>query len=149
MITPVHATTSVSDAEAAYTIQPHPSPLPEAEREAALAQPRFGTVFTDHLARATWTAGDGWHDRRVEPYGPLQLDPAAAVLHYGQEIFEGLKAYRHDDGSVWTFRPWANADRFAASARRIALPELPAEDFLAAITALVRTDSAWVPSGRR
>jgi branched-chain amino acid aminotransferase len=134
-------------ADAAYEIRRNPRPLPDAERAAALAAPRFGTVFTDHMARATWTAGSGWHDRRVEPYGPLQLDPAAAVLHYAQEIFEGLKAYRHEDGSVWTFRPWANAARFSASARRIALPELPAEDFLGAITALVREDRAWVPTG--
>jgi branched-chain amino acid aminotransferase len=145
MTLPDSATTTVADD--AYEVRPHPSPLPAAEREAALAEPRFGTVFTDHMARATWTAGDGWHDRRLEPYGPLQLDPAAAVLHYAQEVFEGLKAYRHADGSVWTFRPWANAARFQASARRIALPELAQEDFLGAITALVRTDAAWVPSG--
>ena len=97
--------------------------------------PAFGTVFTDHMARITWTADDGWCDRRVEPHGPILLDPAAAVLHYGQEIFEGLKAYRHADGSVWGFRPYANAARFAASARRLALPELPAEDFLGSIEA--------------
>jgi len=145
MTLPDSATTTVADD--AYEVRPHPSPLPAAERETALAQPRFGTVFTDHMAHATWTAGDGWHDRRVEPYGPLQMDPAAAVLHYGQEVFEGLKAYPHADGSVWTFRPWANAARFRASARRIALPELPQEDFLGAITALVRTDAAWVPRG--
>ena len=87
----------------------------------------------------------GWADRRVEPYGPLLLDPAAAVLHYGQEIFEGLKAYRHADGSVWTFRPWANAARFMASARRLALPELAEADFLGSIEALVTVDGAWVP----
>jgi branched-chain amino acid aminotransferase len=138
---------TVTVAEDAFRISRTDSPLPDAERAAALAQPKFGTVFTDHMARATWTAGDGWHDRRVERYGPLQLDPAAAVLHYAQEIFEGLKAYRHEDGSVWTFRPWANAARFASSAHRIALPELPQEDFLGAITALVRTDAAWVPGG--
>ena len=147
MTTPDTELATVEVADAAFEIRRSDRPLPDAEREAALAQPRFGTVFTDHMARATWTAGDGWHDRRVEPYGPLLLDPAAAVLHYAQEIFEGLKAYRHEDGSVWTFRPWANAARFAASARRIALPELPQEDFLGAITALVRTDTAWVPGG--
>jgi len=107
--------------------------------------PAFGTVFTDHMARITWTADDGWCDRRVEPHGPILLDPAAAVLHYGQEIFEGLKAYRHADGSVWGFRPHANAARFAASARRLALPELPAEDFLGSIEALVALDIDWVP----
>jgi branched-chain amino acid aminotransferase len=138
---------TVTVADDAFAVRRTDHPLPDDERVAALAAPRFGTVFTDHMARATWTAGDGWHDRRVEPYGPLALDPAAAVLHYAQEVFEGLKAYPHEDGSVWTFRPWANAARFAASARRIALPELPAEDFLGAITALVREDRAWVPTG--
>ncbi len=122
-------------------------PVPDAEREAALASPRFGTVFTDHMARISWTHADGWSDRRVEPYGPLQLDPATAVLHYGQEIFEGLKAYAHADGSVWTFRPQANAERFRRSAHRLALPELTDEDFVGAIRALVEVDRAWVPQG--
>ena len=122
-----------------------PTPRSAAERAELIAAPVFGTVFTDHMARITWTAETGWTDRRIEPYGPLQLDPAAAVLHYGQEIFEGLKAYRHADGSVWTFRPWANAARFAQSARRLALPELPAEDFLGSIEALVGVDVEWVP----
>jgi branched-chain amino acid aminotransferase len=81
------------------------------------------------------------------PYGPITLNPAAAVLHYAQEIFEGLKAYRHADGSVWCFRPAANAERFTRSARRLALPELDPKDFLAAIETLVRVDAAWVPSG--
>ncbi len=130
-----------------FEIHPSAHPVPDAQREAALASPRFGTVFTDHMARITWSADAGWHDRRVEPYGPLQLDPATAVLHYGQEIFEGLKAYQHVDGSVWTFRPEANAARFARSARRLALPELPADDFIAAIEALVGVDRAWVPTG--
>ena len=123
------------------------SPVPEAERAAALASPQFGTVFTDHMARVSWTHADGWTSRRVEKYGPLQLDPATAVLHYGQEIFEGLKAYQHPDGSVWSFRPEANARRFAQSARRLALPELPEADFLGAIQALVEVDRAWVPTG--
>ena len=131
------------------TFQIHPSdaPAPVADREAALASPQFGVVFTDHMARVSWTHASGWADRRVEKYGPLQVDPATAVLHYGQEIFEGLKAYRHPDGSVWTFRPEANARRFAQSARRLALPELPEADFLAAIQALVEVDREWVPSG--
>ncbi|WP_407344130.1 branched-chain amino acid aminotransferase [Pengzhenrongella phosphoraccumulans] len=134
-------------AAAAFELHRTDSPLPPAERTAAIAAPKFGTVFTDHMARITWTAVVGWHDRRVEKYGPLLLDPASAVLHYGQEIFEGLKAYRHADGSIWTFRPQANAARFAASARRLALPELSEDDFLGAIAALVRTDVEWVPSG--
>ena len=128
-----------------FTITRATAPRPEEERAAAVAEPRFGEVFTDHMARITWTEADGWSGHRVEPYGPLRLDPAAAVLHYGQEIFEGLKAYRHPDGSVWTFRPEVNARRFAASAHRLALPELPEADFLASLEALVRVDEAWVP----
>ena len=123
------------------------TPVPDEQRAAALASPRFGTVFTDHMARISWTHTDGWTGRRVEKYGPLQLDPATAVLHYGQEIFEGLKAYAHPDGSVWSFRPEANAARFARSARRLALPELSEADFLGAIRALVEVDRAWVPTG--
>ena len=98
-----------------------------------LANPGFGNFFTDHNAIVDFSVDasgvGGWHDARVEPYGPIALDPAAAVLHYGQEIFEGMKAYRHADGSVWTFRPEANAARMARSARRLALPELSEADF--------------------
>ena len=137
----------LAGAVAAFEVHRTDSPVPAAERAAAIAAPGFGTVFTDHMARIAWSAAAGWHDRRVERYGPLMLDPACAVLHYGQEIFEGLKAYRHADGSVWTFRPEANAARFAASARRLALPQLAEPDFLAALTALVRTDLGWVPAG--
>src|SRR5699024_10032493 len=135
-----------SPSTSAFEIRPSAHPRSLAQRRQALSDLAFGTVFTDHMARATWTAEDGWTDRRVEAYGPLSLDPAAAVLHYAQEIFEGLKAYRHEDGSVWAFRPEANAARFAASARRLALPELSEEDFLASIDALTRTDVEWVPS---
>ena len=89
------------------------------ERRAELmADPGFGKVFTDHMVTATWTSAKGWHDGAVVPFGPISLSPAAAVLHYAQEIFEGLKAYRHEDGSVWAFRPQANAGRLARSARR-------------------------------
>jgi branched-chain amino acid aminotransferase len=122
-------------------------PVPDDERAAALEHPKFGTVFTDHMARVSWTSTGGWAGRRVEPYAPLAMDPAAAVLHYAQEIFEGLKAYRHADGSVWGFRPQANAARFARSARRLALPVLSEEDFLGAIAALVAADRDWVPTG--
>lgn len=122
-------------------------PVDATRREEVLAAPGFGKFFTDHLARATWTADGGWHDRRVEAYGPIAMDPSAAVLHYAQEIFEGMKAYRHDDGSVWTFRPEVNAARFARSAARLALPELPADLFLGSLEALVQTDVDWVPGG--
>ena len=101
--------------------------------------------FTDHMVRAVWTKSGGWGDGRVEPYGPIQLMPSAAVLHYAQEIFEGLKAYRHADGSVWSFRPEANAERMQRSARRLALPELPTDDFVASLRALVEVDEPWVP----
>ncbi|OUZ11355.1 branched chain amino acid aminotransferase [Aeromicrobium sp. PE09-221] len=119
----------------------------EAERIGILANPGFGNHFTDHMFLAEWTPAEDWHDPRVVPYGPLQLDPATAVLHYAQEIFEGLKAYSQADGSVWLFRPEANGERLQRSARRLALPELPLDWFLGSIRALVETDRAWVPSG--
>ena len=130
---------------AAFELRPNEAPLATAQRDAALADLRFGVQFTDHMARAQWRDGEGWGDRRVEAYGPLQLDPAAAVLHYAQEIFEGLKAYRWADGSVHLFRPQANAERFNRSAYRLALPQLPVEDFVGSIEALVAVDEAWVP----
>jgi branched-chain amino acid aminotransferase len=139
--------TTATPATSAFEIHRSDKPTSSTVRAAAMAAPAFGTVFTDHMARISWSHSDGWHDRRVEKYGPLQLDPATAVLHYAQEIFEGLKAYRHADGSVWTFRPWANAARFARSARRLALPVMSEADFLGAVTALVATDIDWVPSG--
>ena len=129
-----------------FELRANPSPRPDATREAILANPGFGVSFTDHMAVATWTASDGWHDSAVVPYGPFSLDPATAVLHYAQEIFEGLKAYRHPDGSVWLFRPDQNAARLARSARRLALPVLDEADLLASIDALVAADAAWVPS---
>ncbi len=123
------------------------SAVDPARRDEILANPGFGTHFTDHMFTSTWAAGTGWHDAAVKPYGPFSVDPATSVLHYAQEIFEGLKAYRHQDGSVWTFRPHSNAERFQRSAARMALPELPTLDFLAAIEALVSTDVEWVPGG--
>lgn len=135
----------LEDLVALFDVRQSEAPTPDAEREAAIAEPHFGTVFTDHMARISWRQGTGWLDRRIEEYGPLQLDPATAVLHYAQEIFEGLKAYEHADGSVWTFRPDANAARFARSAHRLALPALSVDDFIGSIAALVRTDRAWVP----
>lgn len=118
------------------------------ERARILAAPGFGTHFTDHMAQATWTPGAGWHDDKVGAVEPFVLHPAAAVLHYAQEIFEGMKAYRRTDGSVWLFRPDRNAARFQSSAQRLCLPELPAEDFVRSIEQLVRTDAAWVPEVR-
>ncbi|GAB2545488.1 branched-chain amino acid aminotransferase [Brachybacterium huguangmaarense] len=117
----------------------------DAERAAVLANPGFGDHFTDFMAHARWTREGGWGGDEVIPYGPLALDPATAVLHYAQEIFEGLKAFRHADGSVWTFRPEKNAERMQASAVRLALPPLPTEDFLASLRAVVAADEPWVP----
>ena len=130
-----------------FPLTANPSPVAEDERARVLANLHFGDYFTDHMAHARWTQGEGWGDYGVVPYGELSLSPATAVLHYGQEIFEGIKAYRHDDGSVWTFRPRYNAARLNASARRLALPELPEDDFVASLVDLVRADAAWVPSG--
>ena len=106
----------------------------------------FGKIFTDHMVDICWSERGGWHRPRVQPYGPISLDPAAAVLHYAQEVFEGLKAYRHADGSIWTFRPEQNAARMQRSARRLALPELPTEYFLESIKQLIAVDGAWVPT---
>jgi len=130
------------------TLTPSNHPASFAERETVLEDPGFGRYFSDNMVRATWTAADGWHDARLEPYGPLTLDPATNFMHYGQAIFEGLKAYRHADGSIRTFRPQQNAERFANSARRLAMAELPPELFIGSIEALVRQDRDWVPAGR-
>jgi len=121
------------------------SPMPDEKRGEILKSPAFGVNFTDHQIIIDWTKEDGWHNARVEPYGPMLMDPASAVLHYGQEIFEGIKAYRHEDGSIHTFRPHANAARLQKSARRMALPELPAELFVESLKQLIQIDGAWVP----
>ncbi len=120
-------------------------PRSDEERARILANPGFGQHFTDHMVRIDWDADRGWHSARVEPYGPLTMDPASSVLHYGQAIFEGLKAYRHADGSIVTFRPEQNARRFQRSAERIAMPQLPEEMFLESVRRLVDVDRDWVP----
>ncbi|MDX6307456.1 MAG: branched-chain amino acid aminotransferase [Nocardioidaceae bacterium] len=122
------------------------TPQTSARREEILSDPRFGVYFTDHMYVCRWTPDTGWHGATVKPYGPFSIDPATSVLHYAQEVFEGLKAYRHPDGSVWLFRPEVNAARFARSAARLALPVVPEGDFIAALEALVTTDIDWVPS---
>ena len=106
----------------------------------------FGQSFTDHMFIVDYYAGKGWQDARIVPYGPLQIDPAAKVLHYAQEIFEGLKAYRTADGSVQLFRPLANIRRLHASAERLSLPQVPEDLALAGITELVKLEKDWVPS---
>ena len=125
---------------------PHPSPTEPEKRAAVLADPGFGIAFSDHMVTIEWSEDRGWHDARVEPYGPITLDPATAVLHYAQEIFEGLKAYSRADGSIALFRPEANAARLNASARRLAMPELPEEVFLESVRQLVLADRDWFPT---
>ena len=127
-----------------FVQQKNSQPAPQGVREAILAKPGFGDYFTDHMSHIRFTKEQGWHAHSVKPYGPLVLDPAAAVFHYAQEIFEGMKAYRHADGSVWTFRPTKNAERMNKSAARLALPEISAEDFVGSLRALVELDEAWV-----
>ncbi|MFC4000782.1 branched-chain amino acid aminotransferase [Prauserella oleivorans] len=118
-----------------------------AERVAeVLAKPGFGIHFTDHMVTIKWSEERGWHDAEVRAYEPLTFDPATAVLHYGQAIFEGLKAYRQPDGTVAAFRPDANAARFRNSARRLAMPELPDELFIGSIQELIAVDERWVPT---
>ncbi|RNL84836.1 branched-chain amino acid aminotransferase [Halostreptopolyspora alba] len=129
-----------------FDVQLSPQRKTPQERAALLDDPGFGTVFTDHMVTIRYSEEKGWYDARLEPYGPVTLDPATASLHYAQEIFEGLKAYRHPDGTVACFRPEANAARFNRSARRMAMPELGEELFVGAIETLLRYDGEWVPS---
>ncbi len=128
-----------------FDLHRRPDPASDERRAEIHANPGFGVHFTDHMVTAVWTRDGGWGQGAVRPYGPITLMPAAAVLHYAQEIFEGLKAYRHADGSVWSFRPEANAERMQRSSRRLALPELSTEDFLGSLKALVGVDEPWVP----
>lgn len=129
-----------------FTLLPHPNPTADDVRVAAIADPAFGRVFTDHMVSVRYTEGKGWHDAQIMPRGPLLLDPATAVLHYAQEIFEGLKAYRTENGDIAMFRPQANASRFNASARRMAMAEIPEDLFVDACKALVEIDKDWFPN---
>jgi branched-chain amino acid aminotransferase len=125
---------------------PHPAPTPAEARAESLRDPGFGRVFTDHMAVVRWTEGKGWHDAEVRAREPFSIDPASAVLHYAQEIFEGLKAYRSGNG-VTLFRPERNAKRFQESAERLAMPVLPENLFLGAVEEIVRIDRDWIPGG--
>ena len=129
-----------------FVIERNAQPVAVAERTKALADPGFGRVFTDHMAMIRYSEPKGWHDARITARKPLMLDPASAVLHYAQEIFEGLKAYRLADGSLAMFRPDANARRFRASAERLAMAELPEALFIESIRQLVTIDRDWFPS---
>ena len=118
----------------------HPGTLPPCD------QLGFGTVFTDHMFLMDYSADKGWHDARVVPYGPITMSPAASVLHYGTEVFEGMKAYRRPDGGVQLFRPWENVARLNRSCERLGLPQLDPDDALQAIKTVVKVDENWVPS---
>ena len=118
----------------------HPGTLPPSDRLG------FGTVFTDHMFLMDYNADKGWHNARIVPYGPITMSPAASVLHYGTEVFEGLKAYRRPDGGVQLFRPWENVARLNRSCERLGLPQVDPDDALQAIKEVVRVDQDWVPS---
>lgn len=130
-----------------FPLTPTDHPASQADYEQVMSELTFGHRFTDHMAHMRWIKGKGWTDRGVIPYGPLALTPGAAVLHYSQTVFEGIKAYRHDDGSIWTFRPAYNAARLNHSASRLALPTVDREDFVASLVDYVRADEKWVPGG--
>ncbi|WP_026414708.1 branched-chain amino acid aminotransferase [Actinomadura oligospora] len=129
-----------------FEITRNENPVSAEDRAGILADPGWGQHFTDHMITIRYHKDKGWHDAKLEPYGPITLDPASQVLHYAQELFEGLKAYRQADGSIVTFRPYANAARMNASAQRMAMPEIPEELFVEAIDLLVSTDRDWVPT---
>lgn len=124
----------------------HPSPATPERVAEVVAAPGFGKYFTDHMVTIDWNSEQGWHNATVGPYRPLEFDPATSVLHYAQEIFEGLKAYHQADGTIAAFRPAANAARFRMSAARMAMPELPDELFIGALRELIAVDGRWVPT---
>lgn len=129
-----------------FQIEPHAQPVAPAERERLLQDPGFGRIFTDHMATIRYNAERGWHDAKITARRDLTVNPSTLVLHYAQEIFEGLKAYRLPDGGATLFRPDANARRFRNSAARLAMAELPEELFIESVETLVRTDRDWIPS---
>jgi len=124
---------------------PNKNPLPNSEREKRVSEPGFGKYYTDNMVVAQWSEATGWQDAELRAYGPLTLDPATMVFHYGQEVFEGMKAYSQPDGGISLFRPEANAKRFAKSAARIALPEMPVDFFVKTVEELVKQEKDWVP----
>jgi branched-chain amino acid aminotransferase len=126
-------------------VKAHPSPTPLELIAERLVDPVFGRIFTDHMATIRWTRDIGWHDAQIEARRPFEIDPACSVLHYAQEIFEGMKAYRSKDGKISLFRPLANAQRFRESAKRMSMPQLPEATFIQAVENLVYIDQAWVP----
>ena len=133
--------------EISFSHTPNAAAASAAKRASVLENPGFGTSFTDHMAVIDYTQGIGWHNARTQPLEAIALHPAAAVLHYAQEIFEGLKAYRLPSGEIAMFRPTANAKRFRESANRLAMPELPTELFMQSMEHLIKIDREWVPTG--
>ncbi len=129
-----------------FDIQKNPNPATASEREALLQNPGFGRIFTDHMATIRYSQDRGWHGAKIEPRKALALDPATVVLHYAQEIFEGMKAYHLPDGGAALFRPSANARRFHNSAERLAMPTLPEDLFVESVRELVKIDRAWIPT---
>lgn len=124
-----------------YELTKTPKPIPGPENPL-----KFGTIFTDHMFVMNYSVEKGWFDPRVVPYQKIELEPSAMVFHYGQEMFEGLKAYKTADGKTLLFRPDKNIERANRTNRRICIPEIPEEDFLQAIKAVVKTDEAWIPT---
>ena len=143
---PLYPAVDRVSAAPAITLNPNTSPASQEQREKIFADPGFGRYFTDNVVRAVWTKTDGWHQAELMAGSASAGGLGINALHYGQSIFEGLKAYRHADGSIYTFRPEANALRFQRSAYRLALPPVPTDLFIGAIEALVRQDQAWVPT---
>src|SRR5690606_1496700 len=128
-----------------FDLRPLPNPLSDEERRQRMSNLGFGRLFTEHMVTIEYEEAHGWGRGALVPYRSIELDPAASVLHYGQAIFEGFKAYRQAQGGVATFRPEMNARRFAASARRLAMPELPEDLFIEASDVLIRQEREWVP----
>jgi len=124
-----------------FDIQLTKSPKPKPDPNTL----KFGQTFSDHMFVMDYETGKGWHDGRIVPYGPLSLDPAAAVFHYGQEMFEGMKAYRTPDRRVQLFRPYMNAERTRRTNERMCMPDMDPELFVSAIRALVNVDRDWIP----
>ena len=119
----------------------NPKPIPDKDNPLV-----FGTIFTDHMFEMDYTEGKGWHDPRIVPYHNLELEPSAMVFHYGQEMFEGLKAYKTKEGKILLFRPDKNIERANHSNRRLMIPEIPEDLFLEAIKQVVKIDEAWIPT---
>ena len=120
-------------------------PLAESDMKPIAKTFRFGRDFTNRMFTQEYTSGEGWHNAKIGPYGPFTLDPATSVFHYGQEIFEGTKAYRRPDGNINLFRPWENMNRFNRSAERMSMAEVDPESHLEAIIELIKLEHEWVP----